>query len=162
MLAHEDSRFGPVDSLPPCRKSMRTMASRYLGIDFGERRVGLAISDEGARISVPYRVIERQDDARLCAEIGSIVDQEAISAVVLGDPVRVDGHPGEASERVHRFGKKLAEAIGLPVEYMVETLTSDEARRRLRPVRRRRSRSRLDAVAAQILLQDFLDARTGH
>lgn len=134
------------------------MASRHLGIDFGERRVGLSISDDAGRLAVPLDILERQSDASLCAEIRQIASREGVRVLVIGDPVRLDGRPGKASERVHRFGDKLADATGLPVLYVAETLTSVEASRRRRDAGSR-GRGRVDALAAQILLQEFLDER---
>lgn len=132
------------------------MASRHLGIDFGERRVGLSISDDAGRVAVPFEILERRDDASLCAEIREIALREAVNVLVMGDPVRLDGSAGEASERVRRFGAKLAATTGLPVKYTAETLTSVEARRRHHGKPRD---GRIDALAAQILLQEYLDER---
>ena len=80
---------------------------------------------------------------------------------MLGEPVGLDGTRGEAAERVRRFGKKLETATKLPVELIEEALTSVEADERLREagVDTRKDRARIDAVAAQILLQDALDRR---
>ena len=134
---------------------------RALGIDFGERRIGLAISDPAGRVAVPLLSFERRDDRRAARRIAGIARDEAVELLVLGEPRRLDGSRGTAAERVARFGKRLHEATGLPIEWVDEALTSVEARARLREagVGRAELAERIDAVAAQILLQQALDRR---
>jgi putative Holliday junction resolvase len=129
-----------------------------LGIDFGERRVGLAISDEDGRVVTPLVTLERRDDRRLIRRIAEIAAQEAVGTLVVGEPVNVDGSRGPAAERVRRFASKLATTTGLETLLVNESLTSVAARERLREagVDLRRHPERIDAVAAQILLEDAL------
>jgi putative Holliday junction resolvase len=136
---------------------------RILGIDFGERRIGLAISDEQARLAVPLTTLDRRDDHTAILEILEIVRCETVGGLVIGDPVGLDGRPGTAAERVDRFASRLEAASGLPCQRVPETLTSREAERRLAAagVTPRRRRERVDQVAAQILLQEALDKRRG-
>ncbi|HET7291873.1 MAG TPA: Holliday junction resolvase RuvX, partial [Vicinamibacteria bacterium] len=86
-----------------------------------------------------------------------------VERLVVGEPVGLDGTRGEAALRARRFGERLAELTGLPLEMVNESLTSVEAAERLRAagVDPRRNPERLDAVAAQILLQEALDRRSG-
>lgn len=156
MLTQADCETAQLTDLSSAEKVGAIMGRRYLGIDFGERYVGLAISDAAGRLAVPREVLTRQDDDSLCAAIQRIAREESIDGLAIGDPINLDGAPGAASERVHRFGEKLAAMLQLPVEYVAETLTSDEARRRRRAAGGR-SANRLDAIAAQILLQEFLE-----
>jgi putative Holliday junction resolvase len=132
---------------------------RTLGIDFGERRIGLAISDPEGRVAVPLTTFERTSDRQAVGRIAAIVRAEGVEALVLGEPRNVDGSRGQAVERVHRFAAKLREKTALPVEFVAETLTSVEARQRLAVagVDLRRRPEKIDAVAAQILLQEALD-----
>jgi putative Holliday junction resolvase len=132
---------------------------RSLGIDFGERRIGLAISDPEGRFAVPLTTFERRSDRQAVGRIAAVVKEEGIDMLVLGDPVNVDGRRGEAAERVARFAEKLRQRTVLPVRMVGETLTSVEAERRLREagVDPRAHPERVDAVAAQILLQEALD-----
>lgn len=148
---------------------------RALGIDFGERRIGLAISDPDARLAVPYETFERTSDRQAVARIAAVASAEEIGLLVLGEPRGLDGGRGEATERVERFGDKLAQATGLPLERVDEALTSVEAAARLAAAghsrrgagsrrgadgrRGRRLRGAVDALAAQILLQEALDRR---
>jgi putative Holliday junction resolvase len=135
---------------------------RALGIDFGEKRIGLAISDPEGRIAVPLTTLEREDDRSAARRIAEIARREQVGALVLGEPVGLDGERGGAAERVRRFGERLARTTGLPLRYVGEALTSVEAAGRLREARidARPESGRLDAVAAQILLQEALDAET--
>jgi putative Holliday junction resolvase len=134
---------------------------RALGIDFGERRIGLALSDPEGRLAVPLTTLDRRDDRQAARAIAAIAREEAVEVLVLGDPRTLDGGRGPASERVARFGRRLEAAAGLPVERVEETLTTAEARARLREagIDPRREPGRVDAVAAQILLQQALDRR---
>lgn len=136
---------------------------RLLGIDFGERRIGLAISDERARLAVPLTTLRRRDDRSAIGEIVAIARREGVGGLVIGEPINVDGSRGAAAERVGRFASRLEAASGMPCERIAETLTSREADERLRAagVGASRRRERLDEVAAQILLQEALDRRRG-
>jgi len=132
---------------------------RALGIDFGEKRIGLAISDPEGRLAVPLTTLERRNDRSALRQIAEIAGREGVGRLVLGEPVDLFGNRGPVAERVRRFGEKLAGLTGLPVEWVDEALTSVEAAQRLRQagVDTRREPGKVDAVAAQILLQDALD-----
>lgn len=136
---------------------------RSLGIDFGEKRIGLAISDPEGRLAVPLATLERRNDRSAVREIEAIARREGVGRLVLGEPVGLDGQRGEAAERVRRFGNRLAGITGLPVRLINESLTTVEAQERLRAagVDPRREPGRIDAVAAQILLQEALDSEPG-
>ena len=135
---------------------------RSLGIDFGERRIGLAISDPEGRLAVPLTTLERRNDRSAVREIAEIARREGVGRLVLGEPIGLDGQRGESAERVRRFGNRLAGITGLPVRLVDESLTTVEAQQRLRAagVDPRREPGRIDAVAAQILLQEALDSDT--
>lgn len=132
---------------------------RSLGIDFGERRIGLAISDPDGKVAVPLATLERSNDRAAIREIAEIARREEVGRLVLGEPVGLDGQRGPNAERVRRFGDRLAQASGLPVRLVNESLTTIAAQERLREagIDPRRDPARIDAVAAQILLQEALD-----
>ncbi len=134
---------------------------KALGIDFGERRIGLAISDSEGRFALPLLTFERTDDRQAARRIAAIARDEEVELLVLGEPRGADGLRGEAAERVGRFGHRLAELTGLTLDLVDETLTTREAARRLREagVDLRRHPERLDAVAAQIVLEEGLARR---
>jgi putative holliday junction resolvase len=133
--------------------------ARALGIDFGEKRIGLAISDPDGRLAVPLATLARRSDRAAAAAIAQLARSEGVRRLVLGEPLSADGLRGPAAQRVRRFGARLAAAAGLPLTYVDETLTSVEAAARLRAagVDLRRQPERIDAAAAQILLQEDLD-----
>ncbi|MEM9557002.1 MAG: Holliday junction resolvase RuvX [Acidobacteriota bacterium] len=134
---------------------------RALGIDFGERRIGLAIGDDATGVAVPLDVIERTTDRRAVYQIADLSRREDIDLLVVGEPRdRLDPTAPRAEvDRVHRFGAKLEKATRLPVRFLDETLTTVEAEARLEAAGDGRTRrgDRLDAVAAQVLLQEALE-----
>ena len=136
---------------------------RALGIDFGERRIGLAVSDAEGRFALPHSILARTSDAAAVEEIAALAAREEIAWIAVGEARGKDGARGPAAERARRFAGRVAARTGLPVEMVDETLTSREAAARLRDagVGARKSKARLDAVAAQLLLQEALDRRRG-
>ena len=132
---------------------------RVLGIDFGEARIGLAISDPAGRMALPITTLHRRSDRDAIGQIGEIVAAEEVEFLVIGEPRNMDGSLGEAAIRVASFRKKLLDEIHLPCDVVDESLTSVEAIERLREagVDPRRFPERVDAIAAQILLQQYLD-----
>ncbi len=132
---------------------------RSLGIDFGEKRIGLAVSDPEGRLAVALTTLVRRDDRSAMSAIAEIARQEGVGRLVVGEPLRLDGTRGPAAVRARRFGERLAARTALPITFVDESLTSVEAARRLRAagIDPRRAPERIDAAAAQILLQEDLD-----
>lgn len=142
------------ESSPPASRP------RALGIDFGERRIGLALSDPEGRYALPLRTLARETDRRAIYRIAEIARREAVGLLVLGEPRHTDGSASATVPRVRRFGARLARVTGLPVRWVDEALTTAEARDRLRHAGvddRGEKRDRRDMVAAQLLLQEALD-----
>ncbi len=140
---------------------------RIVGLDIGERRIGVAISDATATLARPVAVLTRgrsdADALRLVAdEIARLASEEdGVASVVVGLPRRLDGTANEMTPRVQAFAEQLRAASGLPVVLQDERLSSREAESRL-AVREKDWRARkkkLDAAAAAIILQDYLDSR---
>jgi putative Holliday junction resolvase len=131
---------------------------RLLAVDYGERRVGLAISDPEGRLAVPLVTLERRSDRQVVRHIARLAAAEGVTGLVVGEPRRLDGEAGAEAERVRGFAAKLQAATGLPCRFVVETLTSVAAEERLRAagVDLRRHPERIDQVAAQILLEEAL------
>ena len=130
-----------------------------LGVDPGERHVGLATADESIRIATPLEVV----DARAVDPVERIVEvvgEVGATAVVVGKPVGLSGRAGPAVDRQSAFLAKLRGRLEVPVQEFDERLTSVIAERGLRAsgARRAARRRMTDAVAAQVLLQDYLDA----
>lgn len=136
-------------------------STRLLGIDYGAKRIGLAISDPEGRVAVVLETFGRTDDRGAARYVARVAAREGVGGLVLGEPRRLDGTRGDAAERVARFARRLEATTGLPVELVDEALTSVEAERRLREagIDPAADTGRVDAVAAQILLQEVLDRR---
>lgn len=140
---------------------------RIIGLDVGERRIGVAVSDASGTLARPVTTlpttgldgdalsVSAAEIARLAAE------DDAIASVVVGLPKRLDGSPSEMTPRIQRFAERLHARIAVPVLLQDERLTSHEAESRLsaRDKDWRSRKQKLDAAAAAIILQDYLDAR---
>src|ERR1700726_4535698 len=136
--------------------TMRRGMVRALGIDFGEKRIGIAISDPAGRLAVPLTTLARRDDRSAMAAIAEIALREGVGRLVMGEPVRLDGTRGPAAARVRRFGERLAGGTALPLPFVDEGLTRVETGGGwgAAGVDPRREPERIDALAAQIVLQE--------
>jgi putative Holliday junction resolvase len=142
---------------------------RVLGVDVGRRRIGLALSDPAAILARPWRIVPAGATAEasaaavaiVVAEAGRHDDLDRISAIVVGLPRRLGGEDTHDTPLARDFAAALGRLSGLDVHLQDERLTSHEADRLLAERERdwRRRKSQLDAAAAAIILQDFLDAR---
>lgn len=140
---------------------------RRLGLDFGERRIGLALSDPTGTLARPWRTIERAgSDEEAVAQIAELVrglasEEEGLDAVVIGLPFRLDGTAHAMTGRVRAFAAALGARVTTPVALQDERLSSHEAERRLSLNERdwRKRKRVLDAAAAAVVLQDYLDER---
>lgn len=132
---------------------------RYLGIDYGLKRTGLALSDEGGTIALPHSVIPTK---QALDEIASIALREKVGTFVIGDSRDFSGAENAIMEQAKAFGRALRERTGLPVEFEQELFTSAEAARpphKEQKTRKPKTRAPLDAKAAALMLQSFLDRR---
>ncbi len=136
---------------------------RVLAVDWGRKRRGVAISDPSRTMAFPREVVETLDDAAAIARIAALAREEEVDLIVVGLPVNVDGTEGGAAAEVRAFAGRLAEAAGMPVELFDESYTTLEAEALLRPhvKGRRNRRSKVDKVAAQVLLTGWLAAQGG-
>jgi len=123
---------------------------KYLAVDFGEKRIGLATSDASGLIATPRRTLSRQSDERAVDEIVRFLREEEVGEIVLGIPHHADGRENALAPRVRSFGKKLEKASDLPVRTVNEHLTSREAESRF-PVS-----AGSDAAAAAVILEEYL------
>ncbi len=135
---------------------------RVLGVDFGERRIGLAVSGPSMEIVVPVGVVHRKSDAQAVEAVAAAAREREAGRVVVGVPVRPEGD-GESpfAARARSFAKKLAVATGLPVELHDEAVTSVSAEGALREagLSLGRRHATVDAEAAAELLRDWLSSR---
>lgn len=135
--------------------------SRILGIDYGSRRIGLALSDPLELLASPHATLKRTSERADLERLAKIVADYEVRAVVIGLPLRTDGKPGRQVERVRRFADKLQRKLSVPLIEVDERLTTRQAERALleADLSRRRRKDRVDKVAAAILLQRYLDAQ---
>ena len=133
---------------------------RILGIDPGSVRIGLAISDPDRRIASPLATYERRDAKQDAAYFKKVVAEEEIAAIVIGLPTREDGYEGEQAKIVRAFGAWLAETTGVPCQFYDERYTTAAAESALLEagLTKKQRQARRDRVAAQMLLQAYLDA----
>jgi putative Holliday junction resolvase len=135
---------------------------RVLAIDWGERRVGLALSDPGGVIASPHAVLARGRSRRDDLDaIARVVREQEVERVVVGIPLRTDGSRGPEARRVGEAAARLAEFLPVPVETIDERFSSAEARRILAEggIDDRGRRGRVDAISASLFLQTFLAKR---
>jgi putative Holliday junction resolvase len=133
---------------------------RVLGVDFGHKRIGLALSDETGTIAQPFEYIAGGGVAVVSREIARICAERKVGKIVVGVPLRLDGKPSEQTERTLVFIAELRRATTVPVAQWDERLTSVQAERALLEgnVRRSERKQKIDKIAAQIMLQSYLDA----
>lgn len=143
--------------------------ARIVGLDVGERRIGVAISDVTRTLARPLTTLRTtglDGDALdvAAAEVARLAaEEDAVGVIVIGLPRRLDGSASDMTPRIERFGARLHARLDMPVVFQDERLTSREAESRL--ARREKSwrarKERLDAAAAAIVLQDYLDLHAG-
>ena len=137
---------------------------RIVGVDPGEARIGLSISDEAQSIAFPRETIDaRGGVGQSVLRVKEVLSDECVERLVVGLPLRLDGTEGESARRARELGEALRTALGTDVVYWDERLTTVAAERSLREMGRRGPRRRdvVDQSAATILLQGYLDAKTG-
>ncbi len=133
---------------------------RLLGVDFGLRRIGLAVCDEAQRFATPYAVYQRRGAASDAQYFRQLVQREHIEGVIIGLPIHADGRESQLSREARRFGEWLSEQTGKPVRFFDERYTTLHAESLLRDAGLSRSelRQKRDMVAAQIILSVYLEA----
>lgn len=131
--------------------------SRHLGIDYGTRRCGLAISDGIGLTARPLEVVSRDD---VVDRVVAAVDEYDVGAIIIGLPTGLGGHEGESAEGARELGDEIAEVTHLEIEYVDERFTSRLAESSLLEsgMKRRDRRETVDKVAAAIILQTYLDS----
>ena len=137
-----------------------TAGTRLLGVDFGQVRVGLAISDPDRKFAFPLTTYQRRGADRDAAYFRDLAAREEVGTLVVGLPVHLDGREGVKAAEARAFGHLLAQTTGLPVVFYDERFTTTEAEAALwaAGLTHKRRKARRDRVAAQILLQAYLDA----
>jgi putative Holliday junction resolvase len=134
---------------------------RILGIDYGRKRIGLAVSDSLRLIAQPLTTLLRDPAGKWWQELDGIVHEQEIEALVVGYPLSMKGTPSLQTEEVERFISELKERLSVPVYRFDERLTSAAARRALheRKIKTGHRKAQVDRIAAALILQDYLDSR---
>jgi putative Holliday junction resolvase len=135
-----------------------THAVKRLGVDFGLKRIGLAVSDPVTGLVFPRPALVRTDNERTFATLVDLVRREAIGEIVVGLPYMLDGEESLTTRQARNFADKLAKATGLPVCFADETLTSAEAESRLKEagISGKKLKTALDSQAAVLILESYL------
>lgn len=133
-----------------------------MGIDFGRRRIGLALSDPTRTLATPLETVERRAGKRMpLARIERVGREHEVERLVVGLPLDLEGTEGEWCAEVRSLGEQLGARLGVPVSFVDERMTSVRAERAVRksglPRRERERKGRVDAAAAQLILQAWLD-----
>ncbi len=133
---------------------------RILALDVGDRRIGVAISDPSQVLARSLKVIQRGSRQEDFAAVARLVEEHEVERVVVGYPRSLDGTAGEQADKVERYAVGLAESLAVPVLLWDERFSTVSAERLLREVglRGQKKQERVDAVAAAVILQDYLDS----
>lgn len=134
---------------------------RYLAIDYGAKRTGLAVCDANELVVSPLSVLE--GPRNLAERIAQVVEAENIETVVVGWPLNMDGSEGPQAQEVRAFAERMRKRVGVPVVFQDERLSSFGAEEKLREtgLSKAKRRQRRDALAAAEILRAFLEARQG-
>lgn len=132
---------------------------KYLAIDYGLRRIGMAISDITATISKSLEMIDLHKEKKIFEKIAAIVADNEVAQVIIGLPKNMDGSLGQQAETTVKFSEELAKHICVPVKLWDERLTTVAAQKLLidADVSRKKRKQVIDGLAAQLILQGYLD-----
>jgi len=133
---------------------------RTLGLDYGSKRIGVALSDPEGIMAHPIRTIHVKSDGSHIRDILTIIHTYQVTKVVIGLPYNMDGSLGNKGEEVMKWGRYLEQALGLPVVFWDERLSTSEAHEMLLAVniKGRKRRVIIDKIAASIILKGYLDS----
>lgn len=129
---------------------------RLMGLDIGEKRIGVALSDPDHILARGLRVVRRRSKEADMALMASLVEEHEVEKIIVGHPVRLDGTAGEQARRIESYAAELGAALGVPVVFWDESYSTRRAGEAMIDAGRGRKerRERLDAVAAAVILQD--------
>ena len=136
---------------------MLPTSGRLLAVDVGEKRLGIAVCDEMQTLASPLAVLVRRSKDEDAERLKRVVVEQVAVGLVVGHPLNADGSAGKQARQAARYGHRLANAVGLPVVLWDEYGSSQEAAQRLTHTPKSRRRAPLDAEAAAVILQDYLD-----
>ena len=134
---------------------------KLLGIDYGQRRIGVAASDETGTLALPLEQVDAEPLARACERIAAMARERGVERIVVGMPRNMDGSYGPAAEGVRAFVAELKKFVSVEIVTWDERLSTAQAERAMLEAdySRKRRRAQRDALAAQLILQNYLDAQ---
>jgi len=148
---------GQVSAAPP-GSFRRGRPPKVLAVDYGERRTGLAVSDDLGITAQGLDTIVAKDESEIPALVARVARERKVERIVVGLPLNMDGSESGKSGKVREFGAALAEAAGLPVEFWDERLTSLQAQRVVHEMGRKtgKNKTEIDRISATLILQEYL------
>ena len=134
---------------------------KLLGIDYGQRRIGVAASDETGTLALPLEQVDAEPPAGACERIAALARERGIERIVVGMPRNMDGSYGPAAESVRAFIAELKKSVSAEIVTWDERLSTAQAERAMLEAdySRKRRRAQRDVLAAQLILQNYLDAQ---
>ena len=135
---------------------------KYLGLDFGDKRVGIAVSDLDKIIAFPRGFLSYEVLSEFLQQLKTLCKQEGVTKIIIGLPIGMDGSIGEQVTKTYGFGQKLHDALPqIPVEYFDERLTTKAAEERLREqgIKAKHQKGQKDALSAQLILETYLKTK---
>jgi putative Holliday junction resolvase len=133
---------------------------RFLGLDYGSKRIGVALSDPDGTMAFPIEIIKVKPDGSHFKDIKAIIDAYQVAKLVVGLPYNMDGSLGDRAREVMRWGGEIEALLGIPVIFWDERLSTSEAHEMLIGinVKGRKRKSIVDKIAASIILKGYLDS----
>jgi putative Holliday junction resolvase len=136
---------------------MEANKPRIMGIDFGDSRIGIALSDPLGIMATPLTIITRTEEDEDIGAIIDIIRQNEVGRIVMGLPISMDGTIGKQAKKVKQFTAKLGKKVDIPMEFKDERLSTVVAKNLVQEVRKTDRKTRYDAAAAALILQSYLD-----
>jgi len=132
---------------------------RSLGLDVGDKRIGVALSDPEGILASPHTIISRKEDGADLEAITGIINQYQVEQIIVGLPYSMDGSLGKQAEKVEAFTQKLCNSTEVPIMFRDERLTTVLAKRLIQAANTKKTKKEVrdDAIAAALILQGYLD-----
>ena len=140
-------------------QTVRRYITRSLGLDIGDKRIGVALSDPQGILASPFTIINRKDERLDIEAINNIISQKQVEQIIVGLPRSMDGSIGKQAEKVKDFVQRLCSHTEVPVEFRDERLSTVSAKRLMQDINTKKTRKKVrdDAIAAALILQGYLD-----
>ena len=156
-MASTVSAVGPA-ALP--EGMTKSAMSRILAIDYGRKRIGLALSDELGATAQPLLTIQRTNRRDVIRRLREICAKHGVARIIVGHPLHMTGEAGEMAAEAASFAMRLSKELGIETELVDERLTTWEARQTMTETKSRRKGEPIDAIAAAVLLRDYLESHS--